>query len=150
MPPRVAPAQPAAPASVARTPAEAWAETQRLAQGRTADEIAVGALGFASATDDEVTLRLLEPEAQSLVTTRRKWLRGAMADALGRPIRITILGIDDEDKPAAVGDASAGQVHEAMKHPVVQQAAELFDASVTRIVPRLAPDPGPANDEPSD
>ncbi len=106
----------------------------------------MGALGFASADDKQITLRLHEREALSLVVSRRKWLLSALSDVLGRPVKLTILGIDDEERRPAAQDASAGEVHEAMKHPVVQKAAELFDANVTRIVPRLAPEQGEAND----
>ena len=117
------------------SPADLWPALLERAAGRTADRTALEALSLVESKPGVLTLRLVDRTAAALVRNRLGWMREQAASLAGSEVELDVRGLDEG--AAATGDDDPALAHRAMQSPVVRQAAELFDARVAGVRPRV-------------
>ena len=150
--PAAAPVAAAAPASAGSAPATNLAELKaRLAQAAERsprDASLAGQIEILDFAADSVRVALVDDGSGKYLSANPDPIRTLLSRAAGRPIRVTLdtsrLRSDaDAPRPASIDDPTV------RADPLVRKAAELFDATVIAVTPRLVEKPSAEIDDAS-
>jgi len=100
-----------------------------VAGERNSSRALVEPLKLVSVGQGRVALTTKEPGQLAYARQRSEQIAGIFRQAMGRAVKVTLEGDDDQPAPAASGT----QDREAMEHPLVKQAIDLFGGRVVSI-----------------
>lgn len=88
----------------------------------------VAPLKLVSLGPGKVALTAADPGQLAYARQRSEQIAGIFRQALGRAVKVTLEG-DDDETPAPTSDAD----REALEHPLVKQALDLFGGRVVSV-----------------
>lgn len=108
---------------------EVWQRVLEVAGERNSSRALVEPLKLVSVGKGRVALTTKEPGQLAYARQRSEQIAGIFKQVMGRAVKVTLEGDDDKPAPAVTGT----QDREAMEHPLVKQAIDLFGGRVVSI-----------------
>jgi hypothetical protein len=109
---------------------EVWERVLEVAGERNSSRALVGPLKLVSVAPGKVSLTADEPGQLAYARQRSEQIAGIFRQALGQAVKVTLQG-DEEAEPAPMQTSAIDR--EALEHPLVKQAVELFGGRVVSV-----------------
>lgn len=115
-------------------PMEVWKRICERAGGGPGTASLMGAMRLDRFEGDTAVVVISDPSKAGRARIKQEWLRDLLREALpGRAVRVVFSVAGEASNNDPETDSGASSHHEAMRHPLVRRAMELFDARLIEV-----------------